>query len=214
MDEFEDRNEAEELEEKSGSRLGMIALWVAVVGIVVGVAGIVLANQAQRNLAALEADMESQPDKVPELEAAVESLEERLERLGSEFVKLNRQDNQIRESTQEGFNQVQRTVQANRSGLNELNDKLTELVERLENWQPPRSRTPAVEPAQDSEEDSATVETERTQPESGIHRVTGGDTLSKIAKEYGVTLSELQRANPTVNPRALQIGQEIVIPED
>jgi LysM repeat protein len=45
-----------------------------------------------------------------------------------------------------------------------------------------------------------------------VHIVQSGDTLSKIANEYGVTLSQLQAANPRVNPRALQIGQRIVIP--
>jgi LysM repeat protein len=33
-----------------------------------------------------------------------------------------------------------------------------------------------------------------------------------VAKKFGVSLSALMAANPTVNPRALQIGQKIVIP--
>ena len=46
----------------------------------------------------------------------------------------------------------------------------------------------------------------------GIHVIVSGDTLSKVAAQYGISLNKLQAANPSINPRALQIGQKIVIP--
>ncbi len=40
-----------------------------------------------------------------------------------------------------------------------------------------------------------------------------GDTLSTIAKKFpGVTIKQIQEANPTVQPTKLQIGQKLVIP--
>jgi membrane-bound lytic murein transglycosylase D len=44
------------------------------------------------------------------------------------------------------------------------------------------------------------------------HRVVAGETLSHIAKRYGVPLSDLQAANPRVRPRSLQIGQRLTVP--
>ncbi|MEA3459361.1 MAG: FxLYD domain-containing protein [Chloroflexota bacterium] len=40
-----------------------------------------------------------------------------------------------------------------------------------------------------------------------------GDSLWTIAREYGVTVEALQEANAILDPRGLQIGQELVIPQ-
>ena len=44
------------------------------------------------------------------------------------------------------------------------------------------------------------------------HRVASGETLSFIARRYGVPLRDLQAANAGVNPRALRIGQRLTVP--
>lgn len=44
------------------------------------------------------------------------------------------------------------------------------------------------------------------------HRVARGETLSHIARRYGVPLRDLQAANPRVNARRLQIGQRLTVP--
>ncbi len=42
--------------------------------------------------------------------------------------------------------------------------------------------------------------------------VVHGDTLGKIAKSHGVTLSALMAANPGVQPAKLKVGQKLTIP--
>ncbi len=44
------------------------------------------------------------------------------------------------------------------------------------------------------------------------HRVARGETLSHIARRYGVRLDDLKAANPKIKPRFLQIGQRITVP--
>jgi LysM repeat protein len=45
-----------------------------------------------------------------------------------------------------------------------------------------------------------------------LHIVRPGDTLLSIAKQYGVSIDALKAANPGIDPRALQVGQKIIIP--
>ncbi|PJF32232.1 MAG: hypothetical protein CUN51_00990 [Candidatus Thermofonsia Clade 1 bacterium] len=47
---------------------------------------------------------------------------------------------------------------------------------------------------------------------SGVHVVAQGETLSMIARRYGVSLSALLAANNIPNPNRLLVGQRLVIP--
>jgi len=45
-----------------------------------------------------------------------------------------------------------------------------------------------------------------------VHIVQPGDTLLGIARQYGVSVDALEAANPGIDPRALRVGQKVVIP--
>lgn len=47
---------------------------------------------------------------------------------------------------------------------------------------------------------------------SKTHRVKPGDTLSQIARRHGLSLKSLQTANPSVDPKRLQVGQMLRLP--
>lgn len=46
----------------------------------------------------------------------------------------------------------------------------------------------------------------------GIHVVQPGETLTRIAARYGVTVQAIVRANGLVNPNFIWVGQRLVIP--
>ena len=48
-----------------------------------------------------------------------------------------------------------------------------------------------------------------TSPQPVIHVVSPGDTFEAIARRYGVTISQVRQWNRNVDPRRLQIGQQI-----
>ena len=50
-------------------------------------------------------------------------------------------------------------------------------------------------------------------PTTITHEVKTGDNLTKIAKRYGVTVSDIKNANPTININQIKIGQKLVIPQ-
>ena len=210
MDDFDESIGMEE--ESRGSKVGLVAILIGIVGIVVGVTGIFLANQAQGEVKTLEARLSAQPDKTPELEGAIQDVNARLEKLGTEFVKLGRADRQLQENTQKAFTDVGKDITDNRKAINEMATKLEELVQKLENYRPP-ARTTASTPSSGGSGGGETTTAPGEVTPDGTYSIQSGDTLSKIASQFGISLSQLLAANPGVDPRRLRIGQRIVIPE-
>lgn len=44
------------------------------------------------------------------------------------------------------------------------------------------------------------------------YTIRAGDTLSRIAQEYGSTVQEIISANPGIDPNSLRVGQQICVP--
>jgi len=70
---------------------------------------------------------------------------------------------------------------------------------------PPATFTPA--PAT-----PAPTPTPTLTPTPIVYRVQSGDTLLAIAAEFGMSSEAIQEANGIIDPRRLQIGQELIIP--
>ncbi len=49
--------------------------------------------------------------------------------------------------------------------------------------------------------------------ECKYHKVKSGETLEKIAKNYGVSVQELIKANKNINPNKLRVGESLCIPQ-
>jgi len=49
-------------------------------------------------------------------------------------------------------------------------------------------------------------------PSGKVHEVKQGETLEKIAKAHNISLADLMKANPQVEPTRLKIGQKISLP--
>jgi LysM repeat protein len=61
---------------------------------------------------------------------------------------------------------------------------------------------------------SETTTSETTTGNDGQHvkwTVKKGDTLFSIATQFGTSVKELQRLNPSIDPAALQVGQTLVV---
>jgi len=55
-------------------------------------------------------------------------------------------------------------------------------------------------------------EPRETAPGWRVHMVQPGETLTRIARRYGVSLQALLEANPGIEPRRMPVGQEVRIP--
>jgi LysM repeat protein len=63
-------------------------------------------------------------------------------------------------------------------------------------------------------EGRVTAETPLPSPTPFTYTVQSGDTISSIALKFGVSIDNLQAANPEISPNAMSIGQVLNIPSD
>lgn len=59
----------------------------------------------------------------------------------------------------------------------------------------------------------APTATPTVSPTPIVYRIAKGDTLLAVAQKFGVTVRALQDTNGITDPRALRVGQELLIPE-
>ncbi|MCY3711533.1 MAG: FxLYD domain-containing protein [Caldilineaceae bacterium] len=87
----------------------------------------------------------------------------------------------------------------------------TPVAEPAATFSPPSSPTPVptATPAPFTPPPTATM---TATPEPTIYLVAPGDTLGRIAEQYGITVAALQEENNILDPRTLQQGQQLVIP--
>lgn len=71
------------------------------------------------------------------------------------------------------------------------------------------TRSPSLTP-----EGLVAVETPLPSPTPFTYTIQRGDTLSSIALKFGVSMDDLQAANPEVSPNAMSVGQVLRIPSD
>ncbi len=57
------------------------------------------------------------------------------------------------------------------------------------------------------------AKTNTTASTKKTYTIIKGDTLSSIAKKYGVTVDDLVKANKIANPNVIKVGQKLTIPE-
>lgn len=104
-----------------------------------------------------------------------------------------------------------RAARAETRAAEEEADQLREQIATLE------AETQGVDEEKATGSGRAAQDEEAAEPaaENEVYLVQGGDTLSKIAEKFygNAALDDfLAEANPDVNPLALRVGQEIIIP--
>ena len=109
--------------------------------------------------------------------------------LNLEFQKLNH-----------SISELEKNVMDQAESLKQLDGQLVQLKNI-----PPKATVKA------SKKDSLSLQ-EGFKTMTRVHVIKSGETFSKVSKLYGVSLTALMKANKNLNPNALRIGQEIVIP--
>ena len=101
--------------------------------------------------------------------------------------------------------------------INKINETLKQQRSGTQPAAAPTAPTPAASPSPNgSAAGPATVGVERALPvepaNTRTHTVARGETLTQIAKQYGVTVEDIEHLNRIEDAKKLQVGQTIKIP--
>jgi LysM repeat protein len=147
-------------------------------------------------------------EKVSRLQANVEDVQFRQQQMQKDLDKLKADVQELRRSGGGVSASDLQTLQARIDALDAARQKdkqaiIDQLAKELASLNMPRSGGKTV-PATTGGSPTA---------EGKEHVVTKGETLTTIAKAYGVSVDDLKQANNISNPNELKVGQKLVIPK-
>ena len=108
---------------------------------------------------------------------------------------------------------AQPATPAQAAAINDRSDAVVALASTQALAPSPAAADALVETTdQPSQDNSQQEEPNAAEPLAATHRVVAGDTLTRIADRYGVSVASLLRANDLTNPDLLYLGQIITLP--
>jgi len=113
----------------------------------------------------------------------------------------------------EELRELRKTVEQQSKQIETLTQQVAKLTATLEGKPMPAPAQPSPgTPAASAPEEFAATPAPKAEPVEPRHIVVKGDTLTSVAKQYAITIGDLQKANKEVNERKLQIGQSLKLP--
>lgn len=185
---------------KTGSYLGIVVGIVAVIAVILGVVALQKASALDKKLGDIAA-----------LAARIDTMEASVRRVSDESAKGVTGVNNLRGTYERYFDQINTEFANLRTQINKVSIDTKELIDRTSSG-PVRSASSGGSGGSGGETAGPTVPP-GTLSEDGTYVIKGGDTLGRVAASFGVTLTELQDANPGVDSRKLRVGQKIVVPK-
>lgn len=116
----------------------------------------------------------------------------------------------VRVETQRSFDQVSSQLAGINSAIARLQSDTKAVTDKLGEVE---TRGGSRSAASSSGGAAASGATPGQLTEDGSYVIKSGDTFGKIAAQYGVSIADIQKANPGVDPRKLHVGQKIVVPK-
>ena len=189
-----------------GIFLGLLAMVLAIVAIYLG-------YKTKQSYQVLEAQLSEDRSQQKSIRAryddSSESVKDVEKQLGLLKKKVGIYSNEIgnlRGEVQTALNEVKKALATYNSRIAEINDKVDRAFTANDS-----SITASLENRK-VKTDSPTGNS-IAEPLSSFYEIQSGDYLSRIARAYGVTLEEILKLNPGIEPNRLQIGQKICVPE-
>lgn len=202
MDDFDDALLPEE--RKGISKVGaFITSALLVLGLGVGLVALYFSLQVRSEFLLLQNELKARPDQTVELKTNLESLESRLVKVGAETVRIKNQVYAVRDQNHQVHDELRRGIKGNRKWI----DKQEAGIRGQAVEESVVATGVALTKVDDGEEKRL------EESNAGYHVVRRGDNFGRLANQYNATVDAFLKANPGVDPRRLQIGQRLKIPE-
>lgn len=203
-------------ESQISQKISNYAPIMAFVGLGLGIIATAIGATALSKISSTSADINQRIEKSAAVELDLKKISDRVDSLAAQLEDIKSgSDSKVGELRA----QTQNAVDVLNSNLNKLRDELVKNRESISKLASMRAAPrPAQSPAQASSDAPAQDNAQGGNAEPAadgmkIHKIQSGDTLSKLAKKYAVSLSSILKANSDINPERLKIGQEIKIPQ-
>lgn len=142
------------------------------------------------------------PGGLTQLKATIEPPKETLSTLSSQVGSLETQSRRLQEDQKRLHSDLQSLIQQTQATFDKIHSRYTQLQKNLTSHRKPETQGRQTTLANRTTDPNATE----------LYTIQSGDTFSKLAKRFKVSLAAILNANPDVDPHALQIGQQVVVP--
>jgi len=178
---------------KNGSYLIIAVGFLAVVSLIVGILGLVKATKLEKRV-----------DDLSALSGRMDTVENSAKKAATDAERASSRINGLIVDTNRTLDQVGSEIAALKTSVSGVQKQVADLETRG-----PRSSSTTAAAGGSAGSGPAPG----TLAEDGTYLIKAGDTLGKVAGQFGLTLAEIERANPGVDSRRLRIGQKIVVPK-
>ena len=199
---YEDMDDAVEQ-----SSLATIPVALAVLGIVLGIVGLYFGFTAKQDLNVMSASMQESTAGAAQVKKALASFDSQIVGLEKQVQDQANLINRLRVYS----NQREKDLKKLALELNKNRGQIETNAQQMEALKNSAVTKPSAKQAASSQTDKGS-ESATTAGGEQIYTILSGDTFSKIAAKFGVSVESIIDVNPYADPRRLRVGQEIVIP--
>lgn len=200
-------------EDAASPSSNMIPIALAVLGIVLGTAGLYFGFTANKNLNSIDASVQEGTTSAAQTEKSIDLFDVRIAALEEQISEQSKIINRLRVYS----SQSEQAVKKLAAELNVNREQIVKTAKQLNEVRASGIRIESSAETSNSNAQSAEVSNnvDAASTASGKERtyvIASGDNFSKIATQFGVSVQAIIDANPYADPRRLAIGQKIVIP--
>lgn len=191
--------------------LGLLGLGLGIIALALGIISMIKVGDTA-------ADMNDKIEKAAALSLETKKISDRIDSLAMqiEAIKVDgkSQTETLISQVNAELKKVYDSIADTRNVAGENRKAIEEIAKRgVRKAQPQAQEQKPQEQAQaQAQTQAADTQTAAASGDAKTHKIQSGDTFAKLAKKYGVSLDAIIKANPSVNPSRLRIGQKIAIP--
>lgn len=206
----------DDLNESSSS---MLPVALGVLAIALGGAGLYFGITASQQLSPISENLEASSGSAARIEKQLDSMAAKLAEVEAQSDDLKKTVNRLRvygSQSEQAVKEAKSGVKSNREAMVKLVEQFNQLASGKLPSKPKSTTSVSSTSGTAATSGSVSVTSDApataTSSAAGTYNIQSGDNFAKIANNKGISLQALLDANPGVNPRGLQIGQEIKIP--
>ncbi len=196
----------------STSNYSFIQISLVVIALALGGASLFLAINSAKKAASVQEELTEKIDRFASASLEVKKLSDRVDSLALQLDTIKSGNNtkmdKFMREVESAISKIVSGIKTNAEAI-EANKKAIEELAKRQVAVAPAPKPEAAQPA--TSETPATTPQEQGAEGETVHVVKAGDSFSKIAAQYKISVERIQQANPGVESNRLQIGQKLKI---